>query len=84
VDGRPDEIIRGIDLIGTPLLAFQDILATSTERSIFNGVCGAESGWVPVSAVSPAILVRTLETQRKEKGIEQPPALPKPLAGGAL
>ena len=84
VDSRPDEVIRGIDLIGTPLLAFQDILATSTERSVFNGVCGAESGWVPVSAVSPAILVRTLETQRKEKGIEQPPILAKPQVGGDL
>jgi hypothetical protein len=50
---------------------------------VFNGTCGAESGWVPVSAVAPSLLFRTLEMQRKEKGQERPPLLPKPLPDGS-
>ena len=56
-DGRPDELIRGVDIVGTPLAAFGKILATSDRSEVFNGYCGAESGSVPVSAISPAILV---------------------------
>lgn len=89
-DGRPDELVRGIDLVGTPLVAFRNVVAASTEVQVFNGTCGAESGWVPVSAVAPGILVRSLEFQLKEKGQERPPLLPKPdepggtADGGAL
>jgi len=78
VDGRPDELVRGIDLIGTPLVAFSRIAAAGESHAVFNGVCGAESGWVPVSAVAPALLVSQLETQRKTKGQHQPPLLPPP------
>lgn len=77
-DGRPDELVRGIDLVGTPLVAFRNIVAASDETQVFNGSCGAESGWVPVSAVAPGILVKRLEFQLKEKGQERPPLLPKP------
>jgi TldD protein len=77
-DGRPDQLIRGIDLVGTPLVAFKSILAASDKVDVFNGMCGAESGWVPVSAVAPGILVERLEFQLKEKGQERPPLLPKP------
>lgn len=89
-DGRPDVLVRGIDLVGTPLVAFRNITAASDEVQVFNGSCGAESGWVPVSAVAPGILVRRLEFQLKEKGQERPPLLPKPAPddgsadGGAL
>lgn len=79
VDGRPDELVRGIDLIGTPLDAFGSIVAAGDRVEVFNGVCGAESGWVPVSAVSPAMLVAQLETQKKKKGQARPPLLPPPL-----
>jgi TldD protein len=82
VDGRPDELVRGIDLIGTPLDAFSRIVAAGEMHELFNGVCGAESGWVPVSASSPALLISQMETQRKEKGQERPPLLPAPLVGG--
>jgi len=77
-DGRPDELIRGVDIVGTPLASFQKILATSDTAEIFNGYCGAESGSVPVSAVSPAILVSEIETQKKENSQEKPPLLPRP------
>ncbi|MCA9494534.1 MAG: TldD/PmbA family protein, partial [Myxococcales bacterium] len=67
VDGRPDELVRGIDLVGTPLVAFSNIVAAGDEPQVFNGVCGSDSGWVPVSAVSPAMLFGKLEFQLKEK-----------------
>jgi predicted Zn-dependent protease len=78
-DGRPDEVVRGVDIVGTPLVAFGKILATSDDVDVFNGYCGAESGSVPVSAVSPSILVSEIEIQKKEKSQEKPPILPPPL-----
>ena len=89
-DGRPDELIRGIDLVGTPLAAFKNLVSAGEELEVFNGTCGAESGWVPVSAVAPPMLFRTLEFQLKEKGQERPPLRPRPMedasvdAGGEL
>jgi predicted Zn-dependent protease len=77
-DGRPDELIRGVDIVGTPLASFQKILATSNTPAIFNGYCGAESGSIPVSAVSPAILVSEIETQKKQNRQDKPPLLPRP------
>ncbi|HEY7303038.1 MAG TPA: metallopeptidase TldD-related protein [Bryobacteraceae bacterium] len=79
-DGRPDELIRGVDIVGTPLASFQKILATSDKASVFNGYCGAESGSIPVSAISPAILVSEIETQKKQNRQEKPPLLPRPEA----
>ncbi len=78
-DGR-QEMVRGVDLIGTPLIAFSKIVAADDEVGIFNGMCGAESGWVPVSAVSPGLLVTQIEVQRKEKSQERIPILPPPPA----
>ncbi len=77
-DARPPELVRGVDLIGTPLAAFGKIVATSDKAEIFNGVCGAESGGVPVSAVSPALLVSEVEIQKKAHSQETPPILPPP------
>lgn len=79
-DGRPDELVRGADIVGTPLASFAKILATSDRMEIFNGYCGAESGTVPVSAVSPAILVSEIEISKREKGQDRPPLLPEPAA----
>ncbi len=77
-DGRPDEMVRGVDLIGTPLSMFRHIAACSNEMETFNGMCGSGSGWVPVSASSPAIFVDVIETQKKSKSSERPPVLPRP------
>ncbi|MDR2683482.1 MAG: hypothetical protein LBB64_06410, partial [Dysgonamonadaceae bacterium] len=78
VDGRPDELVRGVDLVGTPLAMFSQIEACGQNYKIFNGVCGAESGSVPVSCVAPALLVKQIETQKQAKGQSQPPLLSKP------
>jgi TldD protein len=78
-DGRPDELVRGVDLIGTPLTTFNNIIAASNAIGIFNGVCGAESGGVPVSASSPDLFVKTIEVQKKQKSQAKPPLLDSPL-----
>ncbi|MGD0363523.1 MAG: metallopeptidase TldD-related protein [Bryobacteraceae bacterium] len=80
-DGRPDELIRGADIVGTPLASFGKILATSDRPQVFNGYCGAESGSVPVSAVSPALLVSEIEIEKKNKSQDRPPLLPFPVEG---
>ncbi|MBN2227440.1 MAG: peptidase U62 [candidate division Zixibacteria bacterium] len=77
-DGRPMEAIRGVDIVGTPLSSFEKIIATGDDYGVFNGTCGAESGWVPVSAMSPSILVSQVEVEKKSKEQEKPPLLPPP------
>jgi TldD protein len=81
VDGRPDELIRGVDIVGTPLAMLQRIEAAGDDYGIFNGVCGAESGWVPVSATSPSLLLGQIETSLKDKGSTKPPVLEPPTIG---
>lgn len=78
-DGRPDQLVRGADIVGTPLTAFSKIVATGNTPGVFNGYCGAESGDVPVSAVSPALLISELEIQRKQTSQDRPPLLPRPM-----
>jgi len=80
VDGRPDELVRGVSIVGTPQAALNSILATVDKMDIFNGICGAESGNIPVSAVAPAMLVSQIETQRQAQGTARPPILPPPTA----
>lgn len=77
-DGRPDELVRGVDIVGTPLAALTRIIATGDQEHVFNGVCGAESGSVPVSAVAPAMLFSEMEVQKRAHGHERPPILPAP------
>jgi len=77
-DGRPDELVRGVDIVGTPLAALTKIVATGDTPEVFNGYCGAESGSVPVAAASPAILTSELEVQKKETSTDRPPILPPP------
>jgi hypothetical protein len=85
VDGRPDELVRGVDLIGTPLTSFSKIVAAGGKQEVFNGFCGAESGFIPVAAVSPSILTTQIEVQKRAKSSERPPILPPPgVSGGGL
>jgi predicted Zn-dependent protease len=78
VDGRADELVRGVDLVGTPLSALSRIIASADDYQTFNGYCGAESGFVPVSATSPSLLVEQIEIERRDKGSDKPPVLPAP------
>jgi TldD protein len=77
-DGRPDELVRGVDIVGTPLASLTKIVATGDTPQVFNGYCGAESGSVPVSASAPAILTSELEVQKKATSSDRPPILPPP------
>lgn len=77
-DGRPDELVRGVDIVGTPLTVLTQIAATGDTTSVFNGICGAESGSVPVSAASPAMLFSEMEVQKRKYGDTRPPILPPP------
>ncbi len=76
-DGRR-ELVRGIDIGGTPLVALQSIRAASREVETFNGVCGAESGWVPVSASAPSLLVEKIEVEKSFIPADRPPVLDAP------
>jgi predicted Zn-dependent protease len=77
-DGRPDELVRGVNIGGTPLISLNKIMATGDTMEVFNGYCGAESGSVPVSAAAPAMLVSEMEVEKKETSTDKPPILPPP------
>ena len=83
-DGRPDELVRGVDIVGTPLAALTRIVATGDKEHVFNGVCGAESGQVPVSAAAPAMLFSEMEVQKRQHSHERPPILPPPGFDGTM
>jgi len=80
VDGRPDELVKGVDLIGTPLAMFSKIVAAGDEAAIFTGTCGAESGSVPVTAISPALFISQIEIQKRQKTESVPPILTMPVS----
>ena len=79
-DGRKDELVRGVDIVGTPLACFSKITAAGDDQAVFNGTCGAESGWVPVSAVAPSVLVSQIEIEKRAKEQDKLPILPPPIA----
>ena len=80
VDGRPDEMVRGLSIVGTPLSVFSNVIKAGEDKvDPFNGMCGAESGWLRVSAVSPQILVKQVETQKAEEGNEKPFIIARPM-----
>ena len=78
-DGRPDELVRGVSFIGTPLTVFSEIMAASDNYEVFNGFCGAESGNIPVSTISPGFLIKKLETQKMPETRIITPKLPSPV-----
>ncbi len=77
-DGRPDELVRGVDIVGTPMAALNRILLTGDKQAVFNGVCGADSGNVPVSASAPAMLFSEIEVQKRSHKLDRPPVLAPP------
>jgi predicted Zn-dependent protease len=77
-DGRPDELVRGVDIVGTPLAALSRIVMTGEKTEVFNGICGAESGSIPVAAAAPAMLFSEIEVQKRARSVSRPPTLPKP------
>ncbi len=80
-DGRK-EVVRGADMVGTPLVSFNEVIAAADDYDVFNGSCGAESGWVPVSGIAPSVLLRKLEIEKTGKSNVKPPLLLPPFAEG--
>jgi len=80
VDGRTGQetLVRGVEFVGTPIGSLNRIVAASDQTAVFNGFCGAESGYVPVSTVAPALLISEIELQRTRRALERPPLLPAP------
>jgi predicted Zn-dependent protease len=73
-----EELVRGVELVGTPLASVNKVIVTSHEARVFNGYCGAESGYVPVATVAPAVLVGEIELQRVARANDRSPILPSP------
>lgn len=80
-DGRK-EVVRGLDMVGTPQVSFNKVIAAADDYKVFNGNCGAESGWVPVSGIAPSVLLESMEMEKKNKSTEKPPLLPPPYSLG--
>lgn len=78
-DGRK-EAVRGVSLVGTPLVSFGKIIGAADDYAVFNGSCGAESGWVPQANIAPSLLFSAVEMERVEKSPAKPPVLPAPYA----
>lgn len=78
VETGRERLVRGVELVGTPLASLERIIAAGNDADAFNGVCGAESGWVPVSVVSPSILTGQVELQRIGGNRKRSPILSSP------
>jgi predicted Zn-dependent protease len=78
VETGKEELVRGVELVGTPLSSLNKVLATADDPKVFNGFCGAESGYVPVSTVAPSALIGEIELQRVARANERSPILPAP------
>ena len=76
-----ETLVRGVEMVGTPLASISRIVATGDHDGVFNGYCGAESGFVPVSTVAPSILMTEIELQRSDRALERPPILAPPWKG---
>ena len=73
-----ETLVRGVEFVGTPIGSLNRIVAASDAEGVFNGFCGAESGYVPVSTVAPALLISEIELQRTRRAMERAPILPAP------
>jgi len=76
-DGK-ETLVRGVEIVGTPLSSINKIMGTGKAQGVFNGFCGAESGHVPVSTVAPSTLLQEIELQRAMEGKDRPPILESP------
>jgi predicted Zn-dependent protease len=73
-----ETLVRGVEIVGTPLVSIGKIIAAADDTGIFNGYCGAESGMVPVSTVAPSTLFSEIELQRSARARSKGPVMPPP------
>lgn len=72
--------VRGVNFVGTPLQSLSNIVAIGDSPEIDNGFCGAESGLLPITTISPAVVVSNLELQGKDEELVTPNILKRPLS----
>ena len=72
-------LVRGVEIVGTPLAAISRILAAGDDVRVMNGYCGAESGYIPVTEVAPSVVVQGIELQRLSTPLRRPPLLAPPV-----
>lgn len=70
--------VRGVNFVGTPLQALNNIIAVGKEHEMDNGYCGAESGFLPITTIAPGVLLSNLELQAKEEELVTQYILPRP------
>ncbi len=73
-----EEVVRGLSFVGTPLQSLNQIIAVGDKLEVDNSFCVAESGSIPVTTISPAIILRNIELQASEEPSQPPFILPKP------
>jgi predicted Zn-dependent protease len=78
VETGAETLVRGVELLGTPLASLMKIEAVGDDPTVFDGICGAESGAVPVSTIVPSLLLSELEFQKAPPQREQKEILPPP------
>jgi len=78
VDGRPDELVRGVNWTGTPLILFSKIEALGNLTGNFSSMCSTESGNVPMSCCSPALLIKQIELQKRRHNLNIAPLIKRP------
>ena len=76
-DGR-EELVSGVDFVGTPLSMVSKVVATGDDEMVINGYCGAESGLIPVTSITPSILLTEVELQGAHEKNLRRPILPPP------
>ena len=81
VETGRETLVRGVEIVGTPLSSMNKIMSVGSETGVFNGYCGGESGWVPVSTIAPALLFREIEVQRTSENTQRGPVLARPVPG---
>ncbi len=76
-DGR-EELVRGVDFVGTPLSMISKILITGNDPTVINGFCTAESGVLPVASITPSVLLSEVELQASHQPHVRQPILDPP------
>ncbi|MFC1522438.1 TldD/PmbA family protein [Elusimicrobiota bacterium] len=77
-NGR-ETLVRGMEFVGTPLMAVKGIIAAGKNMSVKNAFCGAGSGWVPVTHIAPPVIISSLELQKQPEDRFKPPLIKAPI-----
>lgn len=77
-DGR-EEMVRGLEFLGTPLSLIRKIMATGDDTKVINGYCVAESGSIPVTTITPSVLLSEVEMQSTHEISLRKSILPPPV-----